>query len=328
MEPKNFLLDIRTNAKKLLRTIVLPDAADLRTVKAARILVDEAIAIPVLVGTESDVHSIASTERIPLEGIQIVDPGKDKDFAAYVSIFLELRKKKGLTPEEARAAMLNPLFFGAMMVREGRADGSVAGSLSTTGNVLRAGLQVIGMEAGNNTVSSFFMMVFPDRLLSFADCAVVPDPTAEQLADIAIVTAANHRKLTGEEPRVAMLSFSTKGSASHEKVEKVQQATAIAQKKAPGLLLDGELQFDAALVPSVGKQKAPGSPVAGMANVFIFPDINAGNIGYKIAQRLGGAEAAGPVVQGLAKPAFDLSRGCSVEDIVNVTAMNAVIGAA
>jgi phosphate acetyltransferase len=327
MDPKNFLIDIRTNAKNLHRTIVLPDAADLRTVKAARILVDEAIAVPILVGAKAAIVNIALSENISLEGVRIVEPAKDADFADYVSIYLELRKKKGMTPEEAKTTMENPLFFGAMMVRQGRADGSVAGSLSTTGNVLRAGLQVIGMQPGNSTVSSFFVMVFPDKLFSFADCAVVPDPSAEQLADIALMTAENHRKLTGDEPRVAMLSFSTKGSASHEKVEKVQQATLIAQKKNPSLLLDGELQFDAALIPSVGRQKAPGSPVAGSANVFIFPDINAGNIGYKIAQRLGGAEAAGPVVQGLTKPAFDLSRGCSVEDIVNVTSMNAVIGA-
>jgi phosphate acetyltransferase len=328
MDPKNFLIEVRSNAKKLNRTIVLPDSSDLRTLKAARIIVDEAIARPVLVGVESAILNTAAAENISLEGVQIVEPSMHQNFSEYVSIYHELRKKKGMTPEEAATTMAKPLFFGAMMVRQGLADGSVAGSLSTTGDVLRAGLQVIGMQPGINTVSSFFVMVFPDRLFSFADCAVVPDPTAEQLADIAVTTAANHKKLTGEEPRVAMLSFSTKGSAAHEKVEKVQQATAIAKQKAPELLLDGELQFDAALVPSVGKQKAPGSAVAGQANVFIFPDLGAGNIGYKIAQRLGGAEAAGPVVQGLAKPAFDLSRGCSVEDIVNVVAMNAVIGAA
>ncbi|HLP16607.1 MAG TPA: phosphate acetyltransferase [Bacteroidota bacterium] len=327
MDPKNFLLEVRANAKTLSRTIVLPDANDIRTVKAARIISNEGIARPILVGTESEILNISASENISLEGIEIVEPEKHAKFGEYTSIYHELRKKKGLTLEEATSVMQKPLFFGAMMVRQGAADGSVAGSLSTTGDVLRAGLQVIGMEPGNNTVSSFFVMVFPDRLFSFADCAVVPDPTVEQLADIAITTAANHKKLTGEEPRVAMLSFSTKGSAAHEKVEKIQQATLLAQKKQPSLLLDGELQFDAALLPSVGKKKAPGSAVAGYANVFIFPDLGAGNIGYKIAQRLGGAEAAGPIVQGLAKPAFDLSRGCSVEDIVNVTAMNAVIGA-
>jgi phosphate acetyltransferase len=203
----------------------------------------------------------------------------------------------------------------------------VAGSLSTTGDVMRAGLQIIGMPEGISVVSSFFVMVFPTKLFSFSDCAVVPDPTAEQLADIAITTAINHKKLISEEPYVAMLSFSTKGSASHPLVEKVQKATEIARKKRPDLKIDGELQLDTAIVPKVAAQKAPGSEVGGKANVLIFPDLNAGNIGYKLAQRLGGAEAVGPVVQGLKKPAFDLSRGCSVDDIVNTTAINVLIGA-
>jgi phosphate acetyltransferase len=207
------------------------------------------------------------------------------------------------------------------------ADGSVAGSLSTTGDVIRAGIQIVGMPPGIAVVSSFFLMVFPHTTYCYADCGVVPDPTSEQLADIAISTAENHRKLTGEEPRVAMLSFSTKGSASHPAVEKVQKATVLAKQKRPDLLIDGELQLDAAIVPSVGAKKAPGSPIAGTANVLIFPNLDAGNIGYKLTQRMAGAEAFGPIIQGLQKPCYDLSRGCSVSDIVTMAAINSVAGA-
>jgi phosphate acetyltransferase len=230
-----------------------------------------------------------------------------------------------MTIENAKEVMKRDLFFGAMMVRESMADGFVAGSTASTGDVLKAAFQCVGMPEGISIVSSFFLMILPERTLSFADCAVVPNPDAQQLADIAVTTADNHKILTGEEPYVAMLSFSTKGSAEHELLDKVKEATKIAQSKRPDLNIDGEMQFDTAIIDSIGKKKAPGSTVAGRANVLVFPDLNAGNIGYKIAQRLGGAEAVGPVVQGLKKPLFDLSRGCSVDDIVNTSAISALM---
>jgi phosphate acetyltransferase len=327
MATPDLLKNIQNKAKALGKTIVFPDATDERAIQAARILADQHIVHPVLIGKREAVEAQAAKTGTSLAGILLVDPAASPDLDRFGRLFHELRKAKGLSAEEARTTMLHPLFFGAMMVREGMADGSVAGSLSTTGDVLRAAIQVIGLADAITVVSSFFVMIFPERLFSFADCAVVPDPTAEQLADIGASTADNHRRLTGETPRVAMLSFSTKGSASHPDVEKVQQATAILKRKRPDLAVDGELQLDAAIVPKVGQSKAPGSPIAGNANVLIFPDLNSGNIGYKLAQRLASAEAVGPVVQGLRKPAFDLSRGCSVSDIVNVAAINAVVGA-
>ena len=319
--------EIKAKAKQFKKHIVLPDAMDERAIQAARIILDEQIAHVSLIGNEEAIRSKAQQIGVGLEKIYIVDPDTSEKLSDFTHIFFNLRKSKGIQFEQAQQTMKHPLFFGAMMVREGMADGSVAGSLSTTGDVIRAGLQIVGMPEGITVVSSFFLMVFPHTIYSYADCGVVPDPTAEQLADIAISTAENHHKLTGEEPRVAMLSFSTKGSASHPSVEKVQKATSIAKQKKPDLIIDGELQLDAAIVPSVCAKKAPGSPVAGTANVLVFPDLNAGNIGYKLTQRLAGAEAYGPIIQGLKKPCYDLSRGCSVNDIVTMVAINSVAGA-
>ncbi len=322
----NLMESIKGKAKTLRKTIVLPESHDDRVLKAAEKLKEENIVNVIILGNEEKIRNRSSEIEVNIQGVRIIDPEKSDMLSNFTNIFYNKRKHKGITIEQAKETMKKDLFFGAMLVNESMADGSVAGSTASTGDVLRAALQCVGMPDGISIVSSFFLMIFPERVFSFADCAVVPNPDAAQLADIAITTADNHQKLTGENPYVAMLSFSTKGSAKHELVDKVLEATKIAKEKRPDLLIDGELQFDAAIIDSIGKRKAPGSEVAGRANVLIFPDLQAANIGYKIAQRLGGAEAVGPVVQGLKKPLFDLSRGCSVDDIVNTSAIAALMG--
>jgi phosphate acetyltransferase len=323
---ENKIIDkIKSKAAQQKKTIVLPESHDERVLKAAQILAAENVVSVVTLGNEEKIRSSAEKIGADLSGVRIIDPEKSDKLSEFTNIYYNLRKKKGISIEDAREIVKKDLFFGAMMVKEGMADGSVAGSTAATADVLRAGIQCVGMPEGISIVSSFFLMIFPEKIFSFADCAVVPDPDASQLADIAVTTADNHSKLTGEKAYVAMLSFSTKGSAAHELIDKVIEATKIVKQKRPDLTVDGELQFDAAVIDSVGRKKAPDSEVAGRANVLVFPDLNAGNIGYKIAQRLGGAEAVGPLVQGLKKPFFDLSRGCSVDDIVNTAAISALM---
>lgn len=310
--------EIRSKAASQKKTIVLPRSSDTRVLKAAEFLVQEDLCDVILIKNEN-VPQISTD-------IKVIDPATDERLEAYVFSFFEKRKHKGITKEQALKIVQDPLFFAASMISEGDADGCVAGSVSTTGDVLRAAIQTIGLKRGSNVVSSIFLMSFDDgRVFSYGDCAVVPYPTSEQLATIAIDSAASHKSLTGEEPKVAMLSFATKGSARHERVDLVEEALELAKEKNPLLKIDGPLQFDSALIDSIGKRKAPGSEVAGKANVFIFPNLDAGNIGYKITERMAGATATGPVIQGLAKPMMDLSRGCSWEDIVNTSCVASLL---
>ena len=323
-----FIQSVREKARQRGKTIVLPEGEEERMIRAAEIIRKEELAKLIMIGDEAKIRARAKELKSSLPAdVEIRSPEEDPQFERYAETYYELRKDKGMTREKAHEVMKNPLFYGAMLVREGLADGSVAGSIHTTGDVLRAGLHIIGLAPGISVVSGAFIMVVPgwDRVFTFADSAVVPEPTTEQLAAIAKASAETHRKLTGEEPVVAMLSFSTKGSAEHPRVDKVREALQIAREKYPDLLIDGELQVDAAIIPEIGQRKAPGSAVAGKANVLIFPDLDAGNIGYKLVNRFARAEAIGPIVQGLRKPANDLSRGCSVDDIVNVVSICALM---
>ena len=308
--------EIKEKASEKKKTIILPESHDERVLKAAEILTKEKIVSVITLGNVEEVKSKASSANIDLNGISVIDQNKSKNLDDFAAVFYDLRKNKGISVEQAKETIKRDLFFAGMMLREGLADGAVGGSIASTADVLRAGIMCIGLKPGISIVSSFFLMVLPEKNYTFADCGVVVDPDPLQLADITISSADNHKKLTGEEPYIAMLSFSTKGSAKHEKIDKVLEAMSHIKTKRPDLHVDGELQFDAAVIDSIAKRKAPGSEVAGKANVLIFPDLNAGNIGYKMAQRWGKAEAIGPLVQGLNKPFSDLSRGCSANDIV------------
>lgn len=317
-------------AKNDMKNIVLPEGEEERNLKAAGEIKKNSLANIILIGNSEKIREKSESLDVDISGIRIEDPNSSENLSKYVNEFYELRKNKGMTIEKADKIVRDPMYFATMMLKMGDADGMVSGAIHTTGDLLRPGLQIVKTAPGISLVSSFFIMHVPNcdygdgGMLVFSDCAVNPNPTAEELASIAISTAETAKNICHMEPKVAMLSFSTMGSADHELVQKVRKATELAKQMRPDLNIDGELQLDAAIVQKVADQKAPGSSVAGKANVLIFPDLQSGNIGYKLVQRFARAEAIGPVCQGFAKPINDLSRGCSAEDIVNVVAITAV----
>jgi phosphate acetyltransferase len=325
-----FLEQLKQKAKENKKRIVLPEGCEERTLKAADVILSEGFCEIILIGNSNEIRQKANQFSLNhLHLAQVVDPQNFEKIDAYADLMVEMRKSKGMTKEEALKLMRDPLYLAVMMIKCGDADGEVAGADNATGDVLRPAFQIVKTKPGISVVSGAFLMVLDDPsfgengMLLFADCAVHPNPTASELAEIAVASGQTARAIAGFEPRIAMLSFSTKGSAKHEMVDKVVEATRIAKEKAPDMQIDGELQADAAIIPSIGLKKAPGSTIAGHANVLVFPTLETGNICYKLVQRMAGAEAIGPILQGMAAPINDLSRGCSVSDIVNLVAITA-----
>jgi phosphate acetyltransferase len=322
----NFLESLKLRVRKKNPVVAFPDATDVRTLRAVNIMISEGILRPILIGSKQQITLVAMDNDIQLDDSIILSPDTSDKLNDFSQEYYELRQHKGITIDQAKNEVQNPLIFAGMLLRNSFCSAVVAGSLSTTGDVIRAGITTIGTQSGVSTVSSFFAMILTDeRVLWFSDCGVVPYPTQQQLCDIAYSSAISFKTLTGEEPRVAFLSFSTKGSAEHESVQKVRGAFELFRQSYPDILADGELQVDSAIIESIAERKAKDSPVAGKANVLVFPNLDAGNIGYKLTERLAGAIALGPIIQGLAKPYCDLSRGCSVDDIVNVACISVLM---
>lgn len=326
----SFIEEMKIRAKKSLKTIVLPEATDIRTLEASQNVLKQGFAHIILVGNKEKILEKAKENKLKIDGAEIIDPSNSEKYEELTNAFFELRKKKGITLEKAKETLLDPVYFGMMLVKQGYADGLVSGAIHSTSDTLRPALQILKTAPNTKLVSAFFLMVVPNceygekGTFIFSDSGLNENPNSEALSEIAISSSKSFEQLVGAEPKVAMLSYSTYGSAKSELTEKVIYATELVREKEPNLIIDGELQLDAAIIPEVAHSKAPGSPVKGEANVLIFPDLNAGNIGYKLAQRLAKAEAYGPLCQGIARPVNDLSRGCSSKDIEGVVAITAV----
>lgn len=325
-----FIDEIKERAKKEIKTIILPEAEDIRVLKATEKVLTEKYANIILIGNEKKILEKAKSNKVNIEGARIIDPENSKDYSKYVELLFELRKNKGMTIEKAKELVLNPVYYGMLMVKDNMADGLVSGAAHSTSDTLRPALQILKTAPDTKLVSAFFVMVVPDceygenGVFIFGDSGLNENPNPDQLSEIAISSSKSFKQLVGKEPKVAMLSYSTYGSAHSELTEKVIEATKLTKEKDATLLIDGELQLDAAIVPEIAKSKAPGSSLEGNANVLIFPDLDSGNIGYKLVQRLAKAEAYGPLCQGIAKPVNDLSRGCNSDDIAGVVAITAV----